>query len=82
MSQILNLNLCCWLPRSQVVFMHPDGPDAVGCAHCVTSWSGKINTYDRPDVVPGQTAQSSGSDIFAVKVHYTLPDLIVYCHAT
>ena len=36
--------------------------------------SGKINTYDRPDVVPGQTAQSSGSDIFAVKVHYTLPD--------
>ena len=54
--------------------MHPDGPDAVGCAHCVTSWSGKINTYDRPDVVPGQTAQSSGSDIFAVKVHYTLPD--------
>ena len=61
------------LLRCQVVFMHPDGPDAAGCAQCVASWSGKINTYDRPDVVPGQTAQSSGSDIFAVKVHYTVP---------
>ena len=73
MSHLLNLNPSCWLLRSQVVFMHPDGPEAVGCAQCVTSWSGKINTYDRPDVVPGQTAQSSGSDIFAVKVHYTVP---------
>jgi hypothetical protein len=61
-----------WIEDENVVFMHPDGADAVGCAHCVTSWSGKINTYDRPDVVPGQTAQSSGSDIFAVKVHYAL----------
>ena len=53
--------------------MHPDGAKAVGCSQCVSSWAGKINAFDRPDVVPGMTAASSGSDVFAIKVHYTQP---------
>ena len=62
-----------WIEDEQVVFMHPDGSRAVGCPHCVSSWAGKINAFDRPDVVPGLTAASSGSEVFAVKVHYTVP---------
>ena len=62
-----------WIEDEQVVFMHPDGGNAVGCAQCVSTWAGKINAFDRPDVIPGQTSGSSGSDVFAVKIHYSLP---------
>ena len=62
-----------WIEDEQVVFMHPDGGNAIGCAQCVSAWAGKINAFDRPDVIPGQTSGSSGSDVFAVKIHYSLP---------
>ena len=62
-----------WIEDEQVVFMHHDGGNAIGCAQCVSAWAGKINAFDRPDVIPGQTSGSSGSDVFAVKIHYSLP---------
>ena len=64
-----------WLRDSDVVFMDPRGA-STACPNCVSSWTGKINAYDRPDVIPGHTATSSGSPAFVIRIAYTPTDLI------
>jgi hypothetical protein len=59
-----------WIDDEQVVFMHPGGA-STSCPLCVTSFTGKINAFDRPDVIPGRTGASSGSPYFAVKIPLT-----------
>jgi hypothetical protein len=67
-----------WLEDADVVFMHPLGASA-SCPQCVATWSGKLNAFDRPDVVPGKTDASSGSPAFAIKVAYA-PTNVVYIY--
>ena len=50
--------------------MHPGGA-SLSCPLCVTSFTGKINAFDLPDVIPGRTGASSGSPYFAVKIPLT-----------
>jgi len=53
-----------WLVDRDVVFLHPEGNSFPDCAECRTSWSGKLNAMDRPDVVPGE----ENSPYFAAKI--------------
>ena len=62
-----------WVDDEAVVQLHPLG--ANGCSGCLSAWKGKLNAFDRPDVVPGPYSTghplpASGSKTFLLKVDY------------
>jgi hypothetical protein len=67
-----------WIEDADVVFLHPVGASPT-CPQCQTSWAGKLNAFDRPDVIPGQTGTTSGSPYFAVKIAYS-PEHLLYVY--
>lgn len=54
-----------WIEDNHVVRMQSAGA-SVACPTCVASFTGKLNSFDRPDVVPGSTP----TPYFAVRIEY------------
>ncbi len=52
-----------WIEDDHVVRMHPT---TSGCPTCISTFSGKLNSFDRPDVVPGSTS----TPYFGIRIEY------------
>ena len=56
-----------WIEDEHVVRMHPSTYSSTsGCPTCISSFTGKLNSYDRPDVVPGSTS----TPYFGIRIEY------------